>query len=624
MILNRHGLGLIGVDCRQRGVLCDGDLIARVDERAAFRFPSTEVFGIFRRKYAGGAAAYILLVIRCNIYIRTLNVCDREAILCGGEERGNRNGAVKIGIYIEQRAVGINPSGGLFFCEFLVKQLFKRFGIRKLCAVRNFNRFGSSVRRGRQVNLSFNNRRLPLCVERNALCRHRLAGEIIRRAIEILVIIPACKRKVCGYTVRSCQGGVCHIGNILLILAAFGFFRFAAVNERDVIEVTGVVEFSVVVIISAPIPTCTKRFELKARYRILIFVRNCGTRTGTCIQMMKHIFNSVNRNCITRTGESFHIIICSLTTITGLRSIESRTIQWHGINIDLIGTTAITCAPCAAAIVSRPLITDVRAIFCRNFKTCILLRRREPTTVTVELNVINISLIINVYDCGAVTGNGLLLNRLCGKAGIRFCFSFCLCAGRAFFGLCIAFHQRIAIIIRIFLPMDNGVFCLIARCPVRGNSCFCGNRRYFLTVDIPTVKRVAAAGGGDRAQVQRFHSELRRHVVAAIGIERDPETGFNYRVNISIAGCKFDGFGGIAALRGAPADNAFIFAHGELNLSGRGLQIIIADRFTGCARGSVINHLCTVFIHEVHVAVLLKLRLNGHFRTADIRDCAEA
>lgn len=63
MILNRLGLGLNGVDCPQRDVLCDGNLIARVDELVVFRFPSAEVFGIFRRKYAGGAAAYILLVI---------------------------------------------------------------------------------------------------------------------------------------------------------------------------------------------------------------------------------------------------------------------------------------------------------------------------------------------------------------------------------------------------------------------------------------------------------------------------------------------------------------------------------------------------------------------------------
>ena len=245
MILNRLGLGLIGVDCRQRDVLCDGNLIARVDE-LAFHFPSAEVFGIFRRKYAGGAAAYILLVI--YFFALALNVCDREAVLCGGEERRNRNGAVKLGIYIEQRAVGIDPSGGLFFCEFLVKQLFKRFRIRKLCAVRNFNRFGSSVRRGRQVNRSFNNRRLPLCIERNVLCGHRLAVEDICRASTKFIVIPTSKHEVCGYTGRSCRGGgVCHIGNILLILAAFGFFCLTAVNERDFIGVAGIVEFGIIV-----------------------------------------------------------------------------------------------------------------------------------------------------------------------------------------------------------------------------------------------------------------------------------------------------------------------------------------------------------------------------------------
>ena len=244
MIRNRHGLGLIGVDCRQRGVLCDGNLIARVDELVVFRFPSAEVFGIFRRKYAGGAAAYILLVIRCYVFVFVLNVCDREAILCGGEERGNRNGAVKLGIYIEQRAVGINPSGGLFRERF--KQFLKLFGIRKLFAVRNFNRFKLSVRRGRQVNLSFNNRRLPLCIERNVLCGHRLAVEDICRAFARLVIIPACKRKVCGYTGRSCRV-VVDIGNILLILAANLSILRTLIHEYDIIGVAGIVEFGIIV-----------------------------------------------------------------------------------------------------------------------------------------------------------------------------------------------------------------------------------------------------------------------------------------------------------------------------------------------------------------------------------------
>ena len=259
-------MGLIGVDCPQRGVLCDGNLIARVDELAVFRFPSAEVFGIFRRKYAGGAAAYILLVIRCYVFVFVLNVCDREAILCGGEERGNRNGAVKLGIYIEQRAVGINPSGGLFRERF--KQFLKLFGIRKLFAVRNFNRFKLSVRRGRQVNLSFNNRRLPLCIERNVLCGHRLAVEDICRAFARLVIIPACKRKVCGYTGRFCRV-VVDIGNILLILAANLSILRTLIHEYDIIGVAGIVEFGIIVFaVNRSTYICVKS---KTCNRILIF-----------------------------------------------------------------------------------------------------------------------------------------------------------------------------------------------------------------------------------------------------------------------------------------------------------------------------------------------------------------
>ena len=172
--------------------------------------------------------------------------------------------------------------------------------------------------------------------------------------------------------------------------------------------------------------------------------------------------------------------------------------------------------------------------------------------------------------------------------------------------------------------MDNGVFRFGIGFPVCGDGSRFGNlcNRVAVCV-IPTVERVAVAGGGDRAQVKCFHPKLRCHVVAAVGIKCDPETGFNYRVNVCNAGCKCDGFGGIAARCGAPADNAFFFAHGELNLSSRGVQICFRNLFTGYARGGVINHLCTVFIHEVYVAVRLKLRRNGHFRAADRRDCAE-
>ena len=304
--------------------------------------------------------------------------------------------------------------------------------------------------------------------------------------------------------------------------------------------------------------------------------------------------------------------------------IESSTIKGHNIYTCLPSVAIGRNIPCTFRLI-RPFVTDVSTIFCCNSKACILFITIAKKTIVIdgiEFYAVNISLIINVYDCGAVTGNGLLRNRLCGKAGIRFCSSVrcAVCGAGLFFNIL----RGIFVIICIFLPMDNGVFRFGIGFPVCGDGSRSGNlcNRVAFCV-IPTVERVTAAGGCDRAQVKCFHPELRCHVVAAVGIKCDPETVSNYRVNVCNAGCKCDGFGGIAALRGAPADNAFIFAHGELNLGGRGVQNVFTDRFTGCARGGVVNHGIAVFIQEVHVAVLLKLRRNGHFRAADIRDCAE-
>ena len=259
--------------------------------------------------------------------------------------------------------------------------------------------------------------------------------------------------------------------------------------------------------------------------------------------------------------------------------------------------------------ITFPSVTTIPVMLVFFFATNIVV------TISHKLYAVNISLILDVYDCGAVTGNSLLGNGLRGKTVIFFRRSFRFRTCFALLGF--SFLQRIAVVICIFLPMENSILCIGTLCPVCGDGSRFGNRCDRVAVCIiPTREGVTAAGGSDRVQVKRFHSELRRHIVAAVGIKRDPETVFNYRVNVCISGYKCDGFGGIAALRGAPADNAFIFAHGELNLSGRGVQIYFRDRFTGCARGGVINHLCTVFIHEVHVAVLHELRRKFYGRTA--------
>ena len=362
MIRNLHGLGLIGVDCPQRGVLCDGNLIARVDERAVFHFPSEEVFGIFRRKYAGGAAAYILLVI--YFFALALNVCDREAVLCGGEERRNRNGAVKLGIYIEQRAVGINPSGGLF--REIFKQCLKLFGIRKLCAVQNFNRFKLSVRRGRQVNRSFNNRRLPLCIERNVLCGHRLAGEIIRRAFTVPVFIPTCKHKPFFNIRRSRRRKACIFNAFfVLVIYSFDICFLSTVYKLNPVRITVIIEFCVIISLTI-LRTANKN---KTSNWILVFICDGYLPiTKSRILMIQLIcFTIVRTGIFSRfIRQQFYIITCCLFIRTiCIVCIERSTVKWHGINTRLVCTTVFCGFPSALRF-SRPQLADLCTILSGN------------------------------------------------------------------------------------------------------------------------------------------------------------------------------------------------------------------------------------------------------------------
>ena len=164
--------------------------------------------------------------------------------------------------------------------------------------------------------------------------------------------------------------------------------------------------------------------------------------------------------------------------------------------------------------------------------------------------------------------------------------------------------------------MDNGVFRFGIGFPVRGNSCFCGNRRYFLTVDIPTVKRVAAAGGGDRAQVKWFHSELRRHIVAAVSIELDPEASFDNRINHcdDFVFCKRNR-SGFTARHCAPTNNVTFGIQHKVHCVFCRFQIRRADISLRFALSRIANRR-TVLVHEVHIANILKPRRKFYGRTA--------
>ena len=307
MILNRLGLGLNGVDCRQRGVLCDGNLIARVDELVVFRFPSAEVFAVYRSKDTRTAAREVFLLV-FGRFIRTFFfVCYGIAFTGRSKERIKCYRTVQRCVQIEQHTAfaGYNePCGRCFagFCLNTCNDRVKTFGLGDFLTIRNRECFRLAIRRSTQINCCVDLRRLPLCVERNVLCGHRLAGEIICRAFAKLIIIPACKRKVCGYTGRFCRV-VVDIGNILLILAANLAILCTVIHENDIIGFTGIVEFSIVVfrlIFSLPKPTTIKPFVLcfeflkfKSGYRILILIRYNKARAGAYISMVFFVHHTI-------------------------------------------------------------------------------------------------------------------------------------------------------------------------------------------------------------------------------------------------------------------------------------------------------------------------------------------
>ena len=218
MIRNRLGLGLLGVDCRQRDVLCDGNLIARVDELAVFHFPSAEVFAVYRSKDTRTAAREVFLLV-FGRFIRTFFfVCYGIAFTGRSKERIKCYRTVQRCVQIKQHTAfaGYNePCGRCFagFCLNTCNDRVKTFGLGDFLTIRNRECFRLAIRRSTQINCCVDLRRLPLSIERNARCRHRLAGEHERLAFAKLVIIPACKYVILRihivYLVRTLRFIVC-------------------------------------------------------------------------------------------------------------------------------------------------------------------------------------------------------------------------------------------------------------------------------------------------------------------------------------------------------------------------------------------------------------------------------
>ena len=239
------------------------------------------------------------------------------------------------------------------------------------------------------------------------------------------------------------------------------------------------------------------------------------------------------------------------------------------------------------------------------------------TSKANKLHFVNISLIINIYNRGTITDDGFLLNRLCGKSLIFFSLSVCLCAGRTVFCLRIIFHQRIAIIIRIFLPMDNGILRVVAGRPMCSNRSTYGNGLNFFFTDIPTVKRIAAAGRHLRKRqcFARF-AEYGLNIAAAVCIELDPEAAFDNRINLcdDFVFCKRNRSGFTVRLC-APTNNVTFGIQHKVHCVFCRFQIRRADSSLRFALSRIANRR-TVLVHEVHIANILKLRRKFYGRTA--------
>ena len=232
-----------------------------------------------------------------------------------------------------------------------------------------------------------------------------------------------------------------------------------------------------------------------------------------------------------------------------------------------------------------------------------------------KLHFVNISLIINIYNRGAVTDNGFLLNRLYGKALIFFSLSFCLRTGCT--GFSYGLFQRIVVIICVFKPMNNSILRVVAGRPMCSNRSTCGNGLNFFFTDIPTVKRIAAAGRHLRKRqcFARF-AEYGLNIAAADSIELDPEAAFDNRINHcdDFVFCKRNR-SGFTVRHCAPTNNVTFGIQHKVHCVFCRFQIRRADSSLRFALSRIANRR-TVLVHEVHIANILKLRRKFYGRTA--------
>ena len=251
---------------------------------------------------------------------------------------------VNRGILVEGPAVHIAPAMPFILVAVLVQlahYLFlpaeKILRINRIAVlnIRNYN-LRLSINCDRQMDFCIENRLNPLCIDRDVLRGHGLAGEVIG-LFACRVRIPAAEFiafHVDGLGIRRIRT---RIRNALFELLGSGVYRLTAAHIEDLVGVAGVVEFGVVV---WPTIGCTF-FIGKAGNRILIFLAYAIASAGTGIRMVQLIGNAVM--LLSRLARKhFYIVVGRFGAVAGLRAIEFSAVQWHCINVYLRGRTTVS------------------------------------------------------------------------------------------------------------------------------------------------------------------------------------------------------------------------------------------------------------------------------------------
>ena len=244
-------------------------------------------------------------------------------------------------------------------------------------------------------------------------------------------------------------------------------------------------------------------------------------------------------------------------------AIEDGTPQGHVLQIALVCiripiTLTITNH---ISFTLRPLVTDEgsilsgdsicsgRNLFITRIPVIMILVANQFASgrVILKIHSIDIALIIDIHDRGTVTGNGHFPNWLCSKTIIGLGSSGHNGAGGS--GLLLRLLKGVAIIIGIFLPMDDCVNRLGIGCPlgIHGGllrqSGTKGEGGCAAFVRKPAAKGVAQPSGicglecGVAAQ-----EELRGNGAAASRLESQPDAAFNHGIQVYVALLQGHGF----------------------------------------------------------------------------------